>query len=42
MEDYSSVNQLTMSSSDFAQSKKWLLTLNSGVSTYSKRSAGEL
>ena len=41
-EDYSSVNQMTMSSADFAQSKKWLLTLNSGMSTYSKRSTGKL
>ena len=40
VEDYTSVNQLTMSSADFTQSKKWLLTLNSGMSTYSKRSTG--
>ena len=40
VEDFTSVNQLTMSSADFTQFKKWLLTLNSGMSTYSKRSTG--
>ncbi|XP_053375288.1 phosphatidylinositol 4-kinase alpha-like [Mercenaria mercenaria] len=34
MDDFSSINQMTISSS---QSKKWLMSINSGVSTYSKR-----
>ncbi|XP_052243319.1 phosphatidylinositol 4-kinase alpha-like isoform X4 [Dreissena polymorpha] len=40
VEDYSSVNQMTISSADFAQSKKWLMNINSGVNTLSKKSAG--
>ncbi|KAL4223436.1 Phosphatidylinositol 4-kinase alpha [Mactra antiquata] len=39
MGDFSSVNQMTISSADFSQSKKWLMSINSGTSTYSKRSA---
>ncbi|XP_060554504.1 phosphatidylinositol 4-kinase alpha-like isoform X3 [Ruditapes philippinarum] len=35
MDDFSSVNQMTISSS---QSKKWLMSINSGVSSVSKRS----
>ena len=42
-DDYSSVNQMTISSADFAQTKKWLISINSGYSTVSsKRSTSKL
>ncbi|XP_052799861.1 phosphatidylinositol 4-kinase alpha-like isoform X2 [Mya arenaria] len=42
MEDYSSVNQMTISSADLAQSRKWLMNINSGASTYSRKNASSV
>ncbi|KAK3587139.1 hypothetical protein CHS0354_006780 [Potamilus streckersoni] len=37
-EDYTNTNQMTLTSADLAQARKWLITVNSGTATYSKRS----